>query len=78
MLLDVPLGSLSVETVGGMARVLVLRDMPILIKKTEVLFTATDSQSSVVAVVLRSARRYVGDGEILGNLEWCVTCRRSR
>merc|ERR1719291_1425764 len=66
VLLDVSPLSLGVETLGGVATVLIARNTTIPTKKTEVFSTATDSQPSVEIVVLQGERQFAKDNKILG------------
>jgi len=66
VLLDVSPLSLGVETLGGVATVLISRNTTIPTKKTEVFSTATDSQPSVEIVVLQGERQFAKDNKILG------------
>merc|ERR1719291_278746 len=66
VLLDVSPLSLGVETLGGVATVLIPRNTTIPTKKTEVFSTATDSQPSVEIVVLQGERQFARDNKILG------------
>merc|ERR1719221_199515 len=66
VLLDVTPLSLGVETLGGVATVLIARNTTIPTKKTEVFSTATDSQPSVEIVVLQGERQFAKDNKILG------------
>eukprot|EP00933_Yihiella_yeosuensis_P011923 TRINITY_DN1197_c0_g1_i3.p1 TRINITY_DN1197_c0_g1~~TRINITY_DN1197_c0_g1_i3.p1 ORF type:complete len:736 (-),score=246.84 TRINITY_DN1197_c0_g1_i3:258-2465(-) len=66
VLLDVSPLSLGVETLGGVATVLIPRNTTIPTKKTEVFSTAVDSQPSVEIVVLQGERQFAKDNKILG------------
>jgi len=66
VLLDVTPLSLGVETLGGVATVLIARNTTIPTKKTEVFSTAVDSQPSVEIVVLQGERQFAKDNKILG------------
>merc|ERR1719433_2271387 len=66
VLLDVSPLSLGVETLGGVATVLIPRNTTIPTKKTEVFSTATDSQPSVEIVVLQGERQFAKDNKVLG------------
>merc|ERR1719284_1964933 len=66
VLLDVSPLSLGVETLGGVATVLISRNTTIPTKKTEVFSTAVDSQPSVEIVVLQGERQFAKDNKILG------------
>ncbi|CAJ1444828.1 unnamed protein product [Effrenium voratum] len=66
VLLDVTPLSLGVETLGGVATVLIARNTTIPTKKTEVFSTAADSQPSVEIVVLQGERQFAKDNKILG------------
>merc|ERR1719162_896533 len=66
VLLDVTPLSLGVETLGGVATVLISRNTTIPTKKTEVFSTAVDSQPSVEIVVLQGERQFARDNKILG------------
>ncbi|CAK0865851.1 unnamed protein product [Prorocentrum cordatum] len=66
VLLDVTPLSLGVETLGGVATVLIGRNTTIPTKKTEVFSTAVDSQPSVEIVVLQGERQFAKDNKILG------------
>lgn len=65
-MLDVTPLSLGVETLGGVATVLISRNTTIPTKKTEVFSTATDSQPSVEIVVLQGERQFAKDNKVLG------------
>jgi len=66
VLLDVSPLSLGVETLGGVATILIPRNTTIPTKKTEVFSTAVDSQPSVEIVVLQGERQFAKDNKILG------------
>jgi len=66
VLLDVSPLSLGVETLGGVATILIPRNTTIPTKKTEVFSTAVDSQPSVELVVLQGERQFARDNKILG------------
>lgn len=67
VLLDVAPLSLGVETLGGVATVLIPRNTTIPTRKTEVFSTAADSQPSVEIVVFQGERKLAKDNKILGN-----------
>jgi len=67
VLLDVAPLSLGVETLGGVATVLIPRNTTIPTRKTEVFSTAADSQPSVEIVVFQGERKLAKDNKLLGN-----------
>jgi len=66
VLLDVCPLSMGVETLGGVATILIPRNTTIPTKKQEVFSTAVDSQPSVEIVVLQGERQFAKDNKILG------------
>ena len=66
LLLDVTPLSLGIETLGGVATVLIPRNTTIPTKKSEVFSTATDNQTSVEVHVLQGERSMARDNRTLG------------
>jgi len=66
LLLDVTPLSLGVETLGGVATVLIERNTTIPVKKSEVFSTAEDSQTAVDIHVLQGERPIAADNMSLG------------
>ncbi len=66
LLLDVTPLSLGIETLGGVATVLIPRNTTIPTKKSEIFSTATDSQTSVEVHVLQGERSLARDNRTLG------------
>jgi molecular chaperone DnaK len=66
LLLDVTPLSLGIETLGGVATVLIPRNTTIPMKKTEVFSTAADNQTSVEVHVLQGERSLARDNRSLG------------
>src|SRR5688572_7834155 len=69
LLLDVTPLSLSIETLGGVATVLIPRNTTIPHKKTEVFSTAADNQSSVEVHVVQGERPMARDNRTLGKFQ---------
>jgi len=67
LLLDVTPLSLGIETLGGVATVLIPRNTTIPTKKSELFSTATDNQTSVEVHVLQGERSMARDNRTLGN-----------
>jgi molecular chaperone DnaK len=66
LLLDVTPLSLGIETLGGVATVLIPRNTTIPTKKSEIFSTATDNQTSVEVHVLQGERSLARDNRTLG------------
>lgn len=66
LLLDVTPLSLGIETMGGVATVLIERNTTIPTKKSEVFSTAEDNQTQVEIVVFQGERPMARDNKILG------------
>jgi molecular chaperone DnaK len=66
LLLDVTPLSLGLETLGGVATVLIARNTTIPAKKSEIFSTATDNQTSVEVHVLQGERSMARDNRTLG------------
>jgi molecular chaperone DnaK len=66
VLLDVTPLSLGIETMGGVATVLIPRNTTIPVKKTEMFSTAADNQSSVEVHVVQGERPLARDNRTLG------------
>ncbi|CAM2065882.1 molecular chaperone DnaK [Sulfidibacter corallicola] len=66
LLLDVTPLSLGIETMGGVATVLIERNTTIPTKKSEVFSTAEDNQTQVEIVVFQGERPIARDNKILG------------
>lgn len=66
LLLDVTPLSLGIETLGGVATVLIPRNTTIPTKKSETFSTATDNQTSVEVHVLQGERSMARDNRTLG------------
>jgi molecular chaperone DnaK len=69
LLLDVTPLSLAIETLGGVATVLIPRNTTIPHKKTEVFSTAADNQSSVEVHVVQGERPMARDNRTLGKFQ---------
>jgi len=67
LLLDVTPLSLGIETMGGVATVLIERNTTIPTKKSETFSTAADNQTEVEIVVFQGERPMARDNKILGN-----------
>ncbi len=67
LLLDVTPLSLGIETMGGVATVLIERNTTIPTKKSETFSTADDNQTQVEIVVFQGERPMARDNKILGN-----------
>src|SRR6188472_1697666 len=66
LLLDVTPLSLAIETLGGVATVLIPRNTTIPTRKSETFSTAADNQTSVEVHVLQGERPMAGDNKTLG------------
>lgn len=66
LLLDVTPLSLGIETLGGVATVLIPRNTTIPTRKSEVFSTAADNQPSVTVHVVQGERRMASDNKSLG------------
>src|SRR6516162_4297642 len=66
LLLDVTPLTLSIETLGGVATQMILRNTTIPTKKTEIFSTAADNQDSVEVHVLQGERPMARDNRTLG------------
>jgi molecular chaperone DnaK len=69
LLLDVTPLSLSIETLGGVATVLIPRNTTIPHKKTEIFSTAADNQTSVEVHVTQGERPMARDNRTLGKFQ---------
>ena len=69
LLLDVTPLSLAIETLGGVATVLIPRNTTIPHKKTEIFSTAADNQSSVEVHVVQGERPMARDNRTLGKFQ---------
>jgi len=69
LLLDVTPLSLGIETLGGVATVLIPRNTTIPTKKTEVFSTADDSQTQVEIHVLQGERPMARDNRTIGKFQ---------
>jgi molecular chaperone DnaK len=69
LLLDVTPLSLSIETLGGVATVLIARNTTIPTRKTEVFSTASDNQTSVEVHVTQGERPMAKDNKTLGKFQ---------
>ncbi|MCA9675898.1 MAG: molecular chaperone DnaK [Kofleriaceae bacterium] len=69
LLLDVTPLSLAIETLGGVATVLIPRNTTIPHKKTEVFSTAADNQTSVEVSVVQGERPMAKDNRSLGKFQ---------
>ncbi len=67
LLLDVTPLSLGIETMGGVATVLIERNTTIPTKKSETFSTAEDNQTQVEIVVFQGERPMARDNKVLGN-----------
>ena len=67
ILMDVTPLSLSVETLGGVANVIIPRNTTIPTKQSKVYSTAANFQSSVEIKVYQGERKFVRDNKLLGN-----------
>lgn len=66
VLLDVTPLSLSVETLGGVATIMIPRNTTVPVTKTETYSTATDNQPAVDIHVLQGERKMASDNRTLG------------
>ena len=66
LLLDVTPLSLSIETMGGIATVLIERNTTIPTKKSQVFSTAADNQTAVDINVVQGERKFAKDNKSLG------------
>ena len=66
LLLDVTPLSLGIETLGGVATVLIPRNTTVPARKSEIFSTATDSQTSVEVHVLQGERSLAKDNRTMG------------
>lgn len=66
VLVDVTPLTLGVETLGGVATPLIVRNTPIPVKRTEVFTTAADMQTSVTVHVFQGERPMAADNTSLG------------
>jgi len=69
LLLDVTPLSLAIETLGGVATVLIPRNTTIPHKKTEIFSTAADNQSSVEVHTVQGERPMARDNKTLGKFQ---------
>ena len=69
LLLDVTPLSLGIETLGGVATVLIPRNTTIPARKSEIFSTATDSQTSVDVHVLQGERSLAKDNRTMGRFQ---------
>src|SRR5438874_5188848 len=69
LLLDVTPLSLAIETLGGVATVLIPRNTTIPTRKTEVFSTASDNQTSVEVHVTQGERPMAKDNKTLGKFQ---------
>src|SRR5688572_1288395 len=69
LLLDVTPLSLGIETLGGVATVLIPRNTTIPTKKSEIFSTATDNQTSVEVHVLQGERSMARDNRTMGRFQ---------
>ena len=78
VLVDVTPLSLGVETLGGVANVLISRNSPIPVKHTETFTTAADMQTSVTVHIVQGERPMAADNTSLGqfNLDGIVPAPR--
>ena len=66
LLLDVTPLSLSIETMGGVATVLIPRNTTIPTQKSQIFSTAQDNQSAVDIVITQGERQFARDNKLLG------------
>jgi molecular chaperone DnaK len=66
MLNDVTPLSLGLETIGGVMKVLIPRNTPIPVRRSDVFSTSTANQSSVEVHALQGERQMAGDNKSLG------------
>ena len=69
LLLDVTPLSLGIETLGGVATVLIEKNTTIPTKKTQIFSTAEDNQPAVTIHVLQGERKKAGDNKSLGRFD---------
>ncbi|MEZ4366534.1 MAG: Hsp70 family protein [Kofleriaceae bacterium] len=69
LLLDVAPATLGIQTAGGFAEPILLKNIPIPIERTRVFTTAADDQDRVVIECCRGDARRYEDNEHLGTLE---------
>lgn len=69
LLLDVTPLSLGIETLGGVATKLIVRNTTIPTKKSQVFSTAADGQTQVGIKVLQGEREMAADNKILGQFD---------
>ncbi|THH15299.1 hypothetical protein EW146_g5160 [Bondarzewia mesenterica] len=67
LLLDVPLMSLGIETLGGIMTRLISRNITIPFKKSQIFSTAADSQIGIEVRIFQGERELVWDNKLLGN-----------
>lgn len=69
LLLDVTPLSLGVETLGGVMTVIIPRNTPIPVKKSQIFTTAEDNQTAVTIKVYQGERPMAADNRLLGQFE---------
>src|SRR5204863_3147887 len=69
LLLDVTPLSLAIETLGGVATVMIARNTTIPTRKTEVFSTAADNQTTVEVHVVQGERPMARDNKTLGKFQ---------
>jgi len=67
LLMDVTPLSLSIETLGGVANVIIPRNSPIPTRESKVFTTAANFQKDVEVKVYQGERRFTRDNKLLGN-----------
>jgi molecular chaperone DnaK len=67
LLMDVTPLSLSIETLGGVANVLIPRNSPIPTRESKIFTTAGNFQRDVEVKVYQGERKYTRDNKLLGN-----------
>lgn len=69
LLMDVTPLSLSIETLGGVANVLIPRNSPIPTRESKIFTTAANFQKDVEVKVYQGERKFTRDNKLLGNFK---------